>query len=1112
MSKSNDKERWMRSSILAGIAAALIAVPAVAQDSGQSSDNSKQTQEEKAKAEKEAKAAKKDSSDVIEVTGSRLKRSTFTSISPVQVITSTSSQEAGLIDPADILQGSTASTGQQIDTTFQGFVLDNGPGSSSVDLRGLGPARTLVLINGRRVAPAGVEGAPSTPDLNLLPSNLIERYEVLLDGASSVYGSDAEAGVVNAIMRKDFDGFEVQGYVNESEYGGGSRTLSGSYGWNNDRAFIGIGAEYTESDEIKLADRPFTDVCDRNMEFTPNGEIRSTDLYYNYVYGQRKSDCKPSGLAGRVFFPNTYGSVYYIDGVSNSGIPNFNESNLYGVGVDSNGDGVADITFADYSLDGPDNAALASLFPKYDRYSVMSYGEYNFGGASNFTLYYEGLYSHRNTDAYSGQPQLFPEVTAQNPYNPCGVNGVDCGLAVNTLLTDPNYIQAFQAYYNGGRGSSNCFGVPAAFCTPATFGLLQGPSGPISATPIVGVKGDRNFVHSDVGQLRLIGGGRFDIPQIPGNWSGDVSLSYSKSSGSSRRTGVNEKKLNFALGQYQDATGAIVASAGGACVADPNNPNPLSAGEMAGCVPVNMFAPSLYSPLVGDFATQAERDYVFSDRTFDTTYEQTVLNAYFSGSLFDLPAGSVDAVFGGEIRWDSIDSQPNAVASEGQLFGFFVDEGATGSKYTRELFAELGVPLMANQPFFHQLDLELSGRYTDDEFYGDAGTYSAKLGWRPVPSLLLRGTIGSSFRAPNLRELYLKNQSGFNTVYDPCSVPQDALNPLTGAYDPAADNREASTLQNCILAGVDPLTFNSNSATGSYSVEINRAGALFDPQLGLTGLNPETSTAKSIGATFEQPWTSMFDLSLSTSYYEIEVNDSIRELTASFVVYDCYIANTNLASPRCASVVRGPGGFITNVKAGFQNQGKFITRGLDFNARFGKEFTIGSRIFDLNVDVQMNRTLEQTQYDFNTTTQTFDPTDYVGSPGTPKWKGLFRGYVNYNDFRFTWTTNFIQGTEQLAKFQDSFSDIFGTSDTCLGTSLGDYECRDVDFVPDYWLHSASLYYTADTWTAGAGVRNVFDTFPPQVDGSEILAVNNTPIGLGYNLNGRTFFVNVKKQF
>ncbi|MYF71669.1 MAG: TonB-dependent receptor plug domain-containing protein, partial [Proteobacteria bacterium] len=122
------------------------------------------------------------------VTGSRIRRDTFTSASPITVITSETSALAGLLDTADILQNSTVATGQQIDDTFSGFVTDGGPGSRSVALRGLGEQRTLVLVNGKRWGPSGVRGAVNSVDLTAIPSSSIARYEILKDGASSIYG------------------------------------------------------------------------------------------------------------------------------------------------------------------------------------------------------------------------------------------------------------------------------------------------------------------------------------------------------------------------------------------------------------------------------------------------------------------------------------------------------------------------------------------------------------------------------------------------------------------------------------------------------------------------------------------------------------------------------------------------------------------------------------------------------------------------------------------------------------------------------------------------------------------------------------------------------------
>ena len=110
--------------------------------------------------EQDVEEASDEAVEEVVVTGSRIKRDTYSSVAPLQIISGQVSREVGAIDPSTILQDSSAAAGTQIDVTFQGFVLDNGPGSSTIDLRGLGAQRTLVLINGRRAAPVGVEGAP----------------------------------------------------------------------------------------------------------------------------------------------------------------------------------------------------------------------------------------------------------------------------------------------------------------------------------------------------------------------------------------------------------------------------------------------------------------------------------------------------------------------------------------------------------------------------------------------------------------------------------------------------------------------------------------------------------------------------------------------------------------------------------------------------------------------------------------------------------------------------------------------------------------------------------------------------------------------------------------
>ena len=120
--------------------------------------------------------------------------------------------------------------------------------------------------------------------------------------------------------------------------------------------------------------------------------------------------------------------------------------------------------------------------------------------------------------------------------------------------------------------------------------------------------------------------------------------------------------------------------------------------------------------------------------------------------------------------------------------------------------------------------------------------------------------------------------------------------------------------------------------------------------------------------------------------------------------------------------------------------------------------------------------------------------------------------ADVGDWRWTWQTRYISDIEQDVDGIDEFDDVTGIADTCLGPANGDELCRDVGFADDYYVHSTSIYYYGDVWTIGGGVRNVFDDEPPQVDSSEVFSIRNTPIGVGYDLNGRTYFLNIAANF
>ena len=214
-------------------------------------------QQDEADAEADEAVMEEEVMDEIVVTGSRIRRDEFTSAAPVQIIDGQVSRELGLIDTAALLQSATQATGTQIDSTFTAFVVDNGPGAAQINLRGLGVQRVLVLLNSRRVAPGGVGGAPTSPDISTIPNVMIDRIELLLDGASSIYGSDAVAGVANVIMRKDFEGFEFEGIFEETDHtGGGEKTMGLAWGRTADNWTLGLAAEVYDRQRIRLRDAP----------------------------------------------------------------------------------------------------------------------------------------------------------------------------------------------------------------------------------------------------------------------------------------------------------------------------------------------------------------------------------------------------------------------------------------------------------------------------------------------------------------------------------------------------------------------------------------------------------------------------------------------------------------------------------------------------------------------------------------------------------------------------------------------------------------------------------------------------------------------------------------
>ena len=348
-----------------------------------------------------------DSVEALVVTGSRIRRNEFTSSSPIQVITRDVSTQAGLVSAAQILQGSTIAQGSEQISGFynSGVVTDGGGGIKTVSLRGLGANRTLVLLNGRRLAPAGMGGTVGAgADLNVVPSALVQRYEILKDGASSVYGSDAVAGVANIITRTNLNGWEFEANGSAPQHGGGeSYLVSGAYGKTFDRGSFMAAVEYNRQEALRQGDRKWSK-CGFDYVHDPKTGARLD--YTNPVGGGYKcvngtyagiivtpfGDIMPAPGDTAVFgyVPN-YHDVYY----DSPRIPGGVDETPYGSPWDDK-----------QTIVTPDSTFTVSAFANRDL-DIL-------GGAE---FYSEFLFSDRKSESLS-VGQFFPTIGIEDPRNP----------------------------------------------------------------------------------------------------------------------------------------------------------------------------------------------------------------------------------------------------------------------------------------------------------------------------------------------------------------------------------------------------------------------------------------------------------------------------------------------------------------------------------------------------------------------------------------------------------------------------------------------------------------------------------------------------------------------
>jgi len=658
--------------------------------------------------------------EAVVVTGSRIKRNEYNSASPVTVISSESAELQGMVDTASILQGSIlGATASQINNNYTGFVTTGGGGANTLSLRGLGAQRSLTLINGRRAGPAGVGGTVGPFDLNVIPSSVVDRTEILTGGASSVYGSDAIAGVVNIITKRNSDDGEMSVYGNVPFKSGGEvYRLNASKGFTFDRGYASIALDYYKNNGLRFKDRDYLN-CPQDYVFDPSTgdrlDLKMSDGSYKclntltglYIRGSGRyvadSTATYNGwdLNG---YRRVNGTVATVTADVRPDLAGVQSAYSIYCGTSTSGNCASPLAFARSTQAAqPTDSVLQGYrhaVSPVTRKSVFATGGYKL--TENTEVYGELLLNQRKSKQRSIR-QIGPSINAANPTNPFN------------YANNPSYVDA-----NGAPLAASA--VQPIFVLPVTrdqkVNYKRG---------VLGVKG---FLP--------------DSLPVLGGWDWDIYGQYSKSSGTYGQDFFYNDRVLAVSGAARCNQALVTISA--------NQPN-------ATC-PTNINLNKV-STVGSSYLTPEEYAFLNGYETGHTDYVYKYVEGSISGDLFKLPAGPVGAAFGFQLRKESLDDTPGYNSRNSNYNGSAASAETHGKDEVHEAFGELEIPVLKDMFLADNVVLNLSGRYSDYKSYGSSKTYKAGLNWHFTPSWAIRATKGTSFRAPALYELYLGSSSSF---------------------------------------------------------------------------------------------------------------------------------------------------------------------------------------------------------------------------------------------------------------------------------------------------------------------------------------------------------------
>ena len=910
----------------------------------------------------------------VTVTGSRIVRKDLVSNSPLVTVDTKDLETKSGLNIENYLNQLPAFNPAASPTTTQNDVqisAVNSVGISTISLRGFGPNRSLVLVDGHRPTPIN---ALMVTDINGIPSAMIKRVEIISGGASAVYGADAIGGVTNFILRDDFQGLELDLQRGATEVGDGDETRASVIMGTNvaqGRGNITMGAEFYDRKEALRVGREFYETG-RNDPWTP-----TQDLFVFGYNGYNTGFNAPNAAALQAIFPERYAS----------GAGAFPPGPGLVSGLRFNSDGslfdlAGDLSTSHYK--GPTNTGEYSIQKAYDttrsqrgvlidtlkwnnddallsapqtRYSFFGSGKWDF--TDDLSFFARGTYAESKT-----RTRLIPTNAsfgweANVPYNPVTDSPVDPTIDYRILanaqaalaggFTNPNFRAhgTANAQHPVTRELAvllNSRGAPGSAASTGTWIAETYPDGSFPQRSTVNT--------NNVWQVES--GFRFNLPVK--DWSGDVYYSHGQSS-----------TYNLAYGNNSLTRWRALVSAPDYGRNSNNFGNANGSSQNFGTVPVPCTSGFYETIFLGDAVPSADCQYA-AQATLQTRTQnqQDIAELNFQGGLFNLPAGEVRGALGYQYRKNAAQFFPDILQSTAsfadQVIGVYPTGPLDASTNAKDIYAELLVPIVSDLPYLKKVELELGGR--ESEYSTTDSTFTFKINGNIEVNdwVRFRGGYNRATRAPNLGELFLNLQeifTGDGRFGDPCGVRSNSpygaggsgtdINTQITAPTQLAAGQTAAGAQSTKLICQAQMGAGGSNTFYNLTNAPTAGGGVFAwvYQQGNQNLESEKADTWTAGVVFtsraENPWLGGF--TAAVDWWKVDIEDAIQQYSIDYARYLCYggapvtnatEAAARAATPGCANVPRNQsnGGALTMLLQ-YDNQATIATSGVDVQINWG---------------------------------------------------------------------------------------------------------------------------------------------------------------------------------